>query len=417
MEDDTLKKIRAFLRSMTFGMLLLLAVIACSFAGSMIPQQRPAMEYVSRYGATAGGLIVRLGLDDVFATPVFLLLMAALALNLTLCSIVRVRRLRGSGGRLMQRACDAQVTAAPGQEQRLHDFLRRRGFRAQPGEGVTVYSKWLFGAYGSFLTHLGLLAVLLAGALALYGGQITDETVMPGQTLTLDDGTAIEVLSFRIEDETGRLDYASELRMTDAQGQRSAQALVRVNEPMRFGRYKVYQQTYGTAGAMRLRNAATGGEDTVYLTEPAFLTADGQTGVFFAALYPGFIEGEDGSVTLITSTSGAYADPVYDLRVMAQGQTTPVLAFPGEELTLGDITYIPCEPVSYPGLRIKSIAPAVLGVLYASFVLLIAALTVCFFMRPVCVAVRPEGYAVASPKPQLGLQLELEALTREEEQQ
>ena len=79
---------------MTFGMLLLAAVIGFSFAGSMIPQQRPAMEYVSRYGATVGGLIIRLGLDDVFATPVFLLLMAALALNLTLCSVVRVRRLR-----------------------------------------------------------------------------------------------------------------------------------------------------------------------------------------------------------------------------------------------------------------------------------------------------------------------------------
>ena len=410
-----MKKIRAFLRSMTFGMLLLLAVIAFSFAGSMIPQQRPVMEYVSRYGATAGEWIVRLGLDDVFATPVFIALMAALALNLTLCSVVRVRSLRGSGVRLVERARTARVTDAPGRAQQLGDFLRRRGFRAQDGEGVTVYSKWLFGAYGSFLTHLGLLAVLLAGVLALYGGQITDETVMPGQTLTLPDGTSIEVLSFRIEDETGRLDYASELRMTDAQGQSSAQALVRVNEPMRFGRYKVYQQTYGTAGAIRLRNEATGGEDTVYLTEPAFLTVDGQTGVFFAALYPGYIEEEDGSVTLITSTSGAYADPVYDLRVMAQGQTTPVLAFPGEELSLGGITYIPAEPVSYPGLRIKAIPSGVLGVLYASFVLLIAALTVCFFMRPVCVAVRPEGYAIVSQRPQLGLQLELEALTREEE--
>lgn len=416
MEEYGLKKIRAFLRSMAFGMLLLLAVVACSFAGSLIPQQRPAMEYITRYGATAGGLIVRFGLDDIFSTPVFIGLMAALALNLTLCSVVRVRSLRGSDERLKEKARTAQGIAAPGREQVLGDFLRSRGFRAQAEAGTTLYSKYLWGAYGSFWTHLGLLAVLLAGALTLYGGQITDRTVMPGTALTLEDGTVIEVLSFRIEDETGRLDYASELRMTDAQGAKHAQALVRVNEPMHFGRYKVYQQTYGTAGTMRLRNAATGSEDTVMLTEPAFLTADGQTGVFFSALYPGYIESEDGSVTLITSTSGAYADPVYDLRVMAQGQVTPVLAFPGEELVLGDITYIPGEPVSYPGLRIKTIAPGVLGALYASFILLTAALTVCLFMRPVCVAVRPEGYAIVSPRPQLGLALELESLIREEEQ-
>ena len=85
-----------------------------------------------------------------------------------------------------------------------------------------------------------------------------------------------------------------------------------------------------------------------------------------------------GMMMSITSTSGAYADPVYDLRVMAQGQTTPVLAFPGEELSLGGITYIPAEPVSYPGLRIKAIPSGVLGVLYASFVLLIAALSIVF---------------------------------------
>ena len=43
-----MKKILTFLRSMTFGMLLLIAILACSFAGSMIPQQRSAMEYVER---------------------------------------------------------------------------------------------------------------------------------------------------------------------------------------------------------------------------------------------------------------------------------------------------------------------------------------------------------------------------------
>ena len=41
---------------MTFGMILLLLIAACSVAGSLIPQQREAMEYVARYGA-AGSCI------------------------------------------------------------------------------------------------------------------------------------------------------------------------------------------------------------------------------------------------------------------------------------------------------------------------------------------------------------------------
>lgn len=238
---------------------------------------------------------------------------------------------------------------------------------------------------------------------------------MPGETLTLEDKTALQVLSFRIEDETGRLDYASTLVMRDAQGKTSPETLVRVNEPMRFGGYKVYQQTYGTAGAIGVYNAQSGGSDTVYLTEPVFLTLDGVNGVFYNALYPGYTTAEDGSVTLITSTSGAYSDPVYDLRVIADGQTTAVLAFPGEAITIGDVTFTMEPPVSYPGLRIKYLPGYILGALYASFAFIVAALYVCFFMRPVCVAVREDGYAVAGPKENLGLKLELDMLDDKED--
>ena len=66
------EKTLRFLRSMQFGMLLLVLVIACSFAGSMIVQQREPMEYVSRYGEEAAKLIMALGLDDVFSAPYFM---------------------------------------------------------------------------------------------------------------------------------------------------------------------------------------------------------------------------------------------------------------------------------------------------------------------------------------------------------
>ena len=85
-----MKKVIGFLRSMKFGMILLVLVIACSVAGSLIVQQGEAMDYVRRYGADAAQLIMALGLDDVFSAPYFIVLMAALCLNLTLCSIVRL---------------------------------------------------------------------------------------------------------------------------------------------------------------------------------------------------------------------------------------------------------------------------------------------------------------------------------------
>lgn len=407
-----LKKIAAFLRSMTFGMILLVMIAACSVAGSLIPQQREAMEYVSRYGADAAEWMMRLKLHDVFSAPYFIVLMAALCLNLTLCSIVRVVKLRGAGKRLQ--AAAAAMERKPASEEKLHAYFGRRGYRKTKQGSVTLYSKYAVGFYGSFLTHLALIVLLVVGALTIYGADVQDRTVMPGESLTLQEGTILTVNAFQIEDETGRLDYASRIVMEDGQGNMSPETIVRVNEPLRFGGYKVYQQTYGTAGAITVLNAQTGGSDTLTLTEPVFLTLDGRNGVYYNALYPGYTQDEDGSFTLVTSTSGAYHDPVYELRVVAQGQTAAVLAFPGETITIEDVSFTMEAPVSYPGLRIKYLPGAILGALYASFAFIVAALYVCFFMRPVCVAVGEDGYAIASPKPQLGLQLELDALNGED---
>lgn len=409
-----LKKIFAFLRSMTFGMILLVLIAVCSVAGSLIPQQREAMEYVARYGADGAEWIMRLGVDDVFSTPYFILLMAALCLNLTLCSVIRVVKLRGAGERLVRGAAAMPMQHCGDQKaQRISSHLERRGYKKAQQDGATVYSKYFLGFYGSFLTHLALIVLLVVGALTVYGAQVEDQVVMPGSTLDLGDGTQLTVLSFQIEDETGRLDYASRVVMEDASS-RSPETVIRVNEPLRFGSYKVYQQTYGTAGAITVLNAQNGGSDTLTLTEPVFLTLDGGNGVYFSALYPGYTQDEEGNFTLVTSTSGAYHDPVYELRVVAQGQTAAVLAFPGETITIDDVSFTMEAPVSYPGLRIKYLPGVILGALYASFAFIVAALYICFFMRPVCVAVREDGYAIASPKPQLGLQLELDALDGED---
>lgn len=411
-----MKKAINFFRSMKFGMLLLVLVIVCSFAGSLIVQQREPMEYVNRYGADAAKVILALGLDDVFSAPYFIVLMAALCVNLTLCSVARLPAVLGASERLRAQALAAPAAQAltAGQAQKLGAHLRRSRFRCEEKDGQQLYMKNPVGFWGALLVHLSFLLILIVGVAAVLTAQVKDETVMPGDTLTLENGARVTVESFRIEDETGTLDYASQLTAVSADGQRQVSRLVRVNEPLSFEGCKIYQQTYGTAGQLRIDRASNGSSEVLTLTEPCFLTLNGRDGVFFQALYPGYVRGEDGSVTLITSTSGAYTDPVYDLLSVAGGMTTPVLAFPGETLTIGEVSFTMLDPVSYPGLRIKRIHPAVLGALYAVFVLMIAALFICFFMPPVAVRLSPDGYAVVSPKTQTGLLLEIEALLKED---
>ena len=85
------KKIIKFLRSMTFGMVLLVLILVCSFAGSLIGQGNDPGWYVKTYPGWHG-IILSLGLDDVFGSWYFITLMALLCMNLSLCSVLRVQK-------------------------------------------------------------------------------------------------------------------------------------------------------------------------------------------------------------------------------------------------------------------------------------------------------------------------------------
>ena len=414
-----LKKVLKFLRSMTFGMILLALVLLCSFPGSVIAQGNTPDWYVQTY-PDWHGVILKLGLNDVFSSWYFITLLALLCLNLTLCSLVRIKNVVKASKTASAHAATrkAKVLLAAEGVSQLRDLLEGRHYKKEVFEEATVYSKNTIGWYGSFVTHLAILLTVVFGAAALYFPMVTDQTCMPGENLTMEDGTSIAVKSFQIENAEGKLDYASIIDVTLPDGRSSDEKRISVNYPLSFGGYKVYQQTYGTAGAVTVRNTQTGGEDLFILNEMCFLSLDSINGIWFEALYPGYIRDEDGNFTLITQTSGSYEDPVYQVLLASDGVYTPVMVFPGETLSVDGVEFTFEDPVEYPGLRIKKTPEAVNALLFAAFGLMVVGLWLCFFQTPSIVVVREDGYAVAGPKPQ-GLELELAALlesaTRNEE--
>ena len=403
-----------FLRSMTFGMILLGLILLCSFPGSVIAQGNTPDWYVQTY-PDWHGVILKLGLDDVFGSWFFITLLALLCLNLTLCSLIRIRNVVKASKKAAASAAERKTKvflSAEGTSQ-LRQLLEERHYKKEVFGETTVYSKNSIGWYGSFVTHLAILLTVLFGAAALYLPKVTDQTCFPGESLPMEDGTSIAVESFQIENGEGKLDYASVIEIRLPDGRTSGQQRISVNYPLSFGGYKVYQQTYGTAGAVTVRNTETGGEDRFLLNEMCFLSLDSINGIWFEALYPGYIRDESGNFTLITQTSGSYEDPVYQVLLASEGVYTPVMVFPGETLSVGGVEFTFEDPVEYPGLRIKRTPEAVNVMLFSAFGLMILGLWFCFFQTPAIVAVREEGYTVAGPKPQ-GLILELTALLESE---
>ena len=399
---------------MAFGMILLVLILICSLAGSLIAQGNDPAWYVQTYPGWHGTLLM-LGLDDVFNSWYFITLLVLLCLNLTLCSLIRIRRVAKAAKHAPEHAAEARTRArlTPAGVEQLQAYLAARRYKKTEFDGAAVYTKNALGWYGSFITHLAILLTVIFGAAALYLPTVTDQTCMPGQALTMEDGTRIGVESFRIENESGQLDYASVVTVTLPDGRVGGPERVSVNYPYSFGGYKIYQQTYGTAGAVRVRNTATGGEDVFTLDSMCFLSLDGVNGIWFEALYPGYIRDEAGNFTLITQTSGAYEDPVYQILLASDGVYTPVMAFPGETVSVAGVDFTFEDPVEYPGLRIKKTPALVNALLCAVFVLMIVGLWFCFFQTPQIITVRQDGYAVGGPKPQ-GLELELAALLESE---
>ena len=154
-------------------------------------------------------------------------------------------------------------------------------------------------------------------------------------------------------------------------------------------------------------NLETGLDDTFTLTDLVFLSLDGVNGLWYEAVYPDLIRDPSGNVTLITNTSGSYPNPVYQVQTASDGVYTPILAFPGEELQVGNLKFIFEDPVEYPGLRIKHTPTWVNALLCGAFLLMIVGFYVTFFCQPVLVRVDGEGAAVGGPKPE-GMRLRLQ---------
>lgn len=400
---------------MKFGILLLVLIAALSAVGSVIQQGQDAAFYAANYGRFHG-LILMLNLNNIYKSWYFALLLGLLCVNLTLCSVVRIRGVVKSAATASEAAANTPDTVllSGAELEKLREHLRSKGCREEKFGNKTVFSRRNIGRYGTFITHLAILLTVIFGAGALYLPQTSDRTCFPGESVFMKDGTEIYVSSFRIEDETGKLDFTSEIEITLPNGRKSGVGSISVNHPMSFGSYKVYQQTYGTAGSVSVIDEETGAVDDFTLDEVSFLSADGVNGLWYEAVYPGYIRDEDGTMTLITSTAGSYPDPVYQVLLASEGEFTPVLAFPGESLKVDGLEFMFNEPVEYPGLRIKYTPSAVNALLCVSFLLMIAGLYITFFLPPVLVKTDGEGYAVCGPKPEY-TRIELELLFEREE--
>lgn len=373
-------KAMRFLRSMKFGLLLLALIILCSLAGSLIPQNQPAAFYPQVYGRV-GRWFVSLQLHRVFSSPYFIALTALLCLNLLLCSVLRVRSVWLQTRTLEKIVLRNPVLPYSQTKEAFEQHLHQHGFVRKKQGNHFYYRKNLLGYWGSFLTHLSLLLIIVFGGLSMALSSAQDLFVLPGESTVLQNGATLHVDSFRITDDEGEADYRSTIRVRDAVGRMSRPAELSVNYPFSYAGYTFYQQSYAMAGAATI--TYNGMSQFVPLTETTFISPNNYNGYY----YDGMVEGPQ--------------QLLYRMVRLENEQKSGEVVRAGDTLHIDGMEMKLEPPFAYPGIRVKSSPPLLLPLLYTSFGLMVAALYLTFFHTPSILSLREDGYSVLSPKPEL----------------
>ena len=290
------------LRSMRTALILLLVVAVASIFGSLVPQigiARPAVVRLYIDHPLLANLYETLGLFDVYGSWWFTTCYALLLISLASCLIPRTRALRrGIGLRPqplrqlegMRHFSESTVPVAPDRAlERARGVLRRRRFRVAPVEPGLSAEKGASRETGSLLFHWSLFLLLLG---VMYGkafGFTAQATVVEGDTWTeahaaydvppnegrffresMHAGFQVRVDDFDASFRPSGLpeQFVSRVTVLDAGGQLVEQREVRVNGPLEHDGVKLYQQGYGWAPVIEVRQGERllAAEPVVFIT-------------------------------------------------------------------------------------------------------------------------------------------------------
>ncbi|MBS4209713.1 cytochrome c biogenesis protein ResB [Bacillus sp. FJAT-50079] len=287
-------KVWSFFSSVKVGIWLIIITLIASALGTIFPQKMyippnvdPAEFYSEQYGFI-GQIYYLLGLHDMYSSWWYLLLIASIGISLVICSLDRViplyralknQRINRHESFLKRQRLYNLVEANDEAEQdwsTVKQRLKEKRYKIREENGYLLAEKGRFSRWGPYVNHIGLIIFLIGGMLRFVPGMYVDERlwIREGETKTIPgthDQYVLENKRFSVElydtetdgevfgaaldrvgsvvknfqtdvvlykrDEEKTLGEEGELiKMEDTE--------IRVNEPLKFGNYALYQFEY-----------------------------------------------------------------------------------------------------------------------------------------------------------------------------
>ncbi|MDO5047888.1 MAG: cytochrome c biogenesis protein ResB [Anaerococcus sp.] len=384
-----LKKYLKFLYSMKFGIGLLIVIALLSLLGTLIPQGNDPLFYEQNYSKTISEIILTFDLDDLYFSPAYLFLTGLLLINLFFCSINRFRPIftKSFKDPSLEKFIDQKEIFV--RIRKSDDFsskIKKIGFSKLKNKKLgskEVYYAFdgKIGHLGSWLTHLSIIIIILAFTYGKFKG--FDEFVygLPGEVLSLEnEDYDIRIDNYKVlfrKDYTVD-QYISDLTILDKGGRELLSGKSMVNQPLRFDKFNVYQNSTGWAlDAYLFKDDKSYKEKVLYNSE-VFVEDDQKIALQLVDFYPDFTMEEPSKPT---TKSPFLNHPVALYALFYDGVRVDMgLNHLGDPIEYENYTFVLKDPKMFTLLQVAS-DPARGLALLGGLILLIG-LFLAFYINP-----------------------------------
>ncbi|WP_078596966.1 cytochrome c biogenesis protein ResB [Evansella clarkii] len=286
-------KIWNFFSSVKVGIWIIVILLLASSLGTIYPQEmyipageNPTTYYEEEYGTT-GKLYYQLGFHNLYGSWWYMLLIAALGISLVICSLDRIvplhralktQRVTRHTGFLKRQRFFAKADTAENPEEEIdkaEQVLLKRRYKVRREDGNLLAEKGRFSRWGPYVNHIGLIIFLIGAMLRFFPAMYIDEHIWvregeevvikgtDGEYFLRNDQFFVEYYDEEDEQFREALERAGApvvetfqtnatlLRRTDngavgvgTELEEVKQQEIRVNEPLTFEGFSLYQVDY-----------------------------------------------------------------------------------------------------------------------------------------------------------------------------
>ena len=375
---------------MKTALVILMLLLAACLLGSVIPQGETESFYLSSYSESLAHVILALSIDDVFHSVWFIVISGFLCVNLLGCNLLRfpglAKRTR-EGFEPAKRCAEMSAGTAfefSGDPEKLFSdmgFNKLCPVTADSGETGFYSARHRAGLWGAWLTHLGILIIILGFSLGQIYTQKESVYGVAGQTKDVP-GTDYSITIDRFEtvlrdDETVE-QYTSAVTVTDKATGEQRSGEVSVNHPLNLFGMKLYQNSTGWAADVLVYNDdELEQNETVCAGEILTVQSLPKLQLLFSAFYPDYVRGADG---LPATASPALNNPAYLYSLFYDESMIGMNVLKdGEYISVDDYSFLFTSPQQYTLIQFKK-DPFTFMVLIGG-ILICAALVFAFYIR------------------------------------